>query len=49
MAYSLMNICRGRMSNLVEFQILSAESPIGVSTGRKSNLGDVGIALGPNI
>ena len=34
----------GRKSNLVEFQILPVESPIGVSTGRKSNLGDLGIA-----
>ena len=25
------------------------ESPIGVSTGRKSNLGDLGIALGSKI
>ena len=31
---------------MVEFQILPVESPIGVSTGRKSNLGDLGIALG---
>ena len=31
------HICHGRKSNLVEFQILVVESPIGVSTGRKSN------------
>ena len=36
-------ICHGRKSNLVEFQILPVESPIGVSTGRKSNLEDLGI------
>ena len=30
-------VCHGRKSNLVEFQILPVESPIGVSTGRKSN------------
>ena len=47
--------CHGRKSNLVEFQILGlstklninlVESPIGVSTGRKSNRGDLGISLG---
>ena len=32
--------------NLVEFQILPLESPIRVSTGRKSILGDLGISLG---
>ena len=50
-------IWHGRKFNLVEFQILPVESPIGVSTninlvespigvstGRKSNLGDLGIA-----
>ena len=50
-------ICHGRKSNLVEFQILPVESPIGVSTRRKSNwtfnqdkhLGDLGIALGSEI
>ena len=42
-------ICHGRKSNLVEFQILLVESPIGVSTGRKSNQGDLGIALGSEI
>ena len=30
-------ICHDRKSNLVEFQILLVESPVGVSTGRKSN------------
>ena len=30
-------------------EILLVESPIGVSTGRKSNLGDLGIALGSEI
>ena len=39
-------MCHGRKSNLVEFQILPVESPIGVSTSRKSNQGDLGIALG---
>ena len=29
-------ICHGRKSNLVEFQILPVESPIGVSTSRNS-------------
>ena len=38
-------ICHGRKSNLVEFQTLPLESPIGVSTSRKSNLGNLGIAL----
>ena len=55
-------ICHGRKSNLVEFQILPVESPvgvstninlvespIGVSTSRKSNQGDLGIALGSEI
>ena len=42
-------ICHGRKSNLEEFQILPVESPIGVSTGRKSNLGDLGIAFGSEI
>ena len=55
-------ISHGRKSNLVEFEILPVESPIGVSTkinlvksaigvstGRKSNLGDLGIALGSEI
>ena len=43
------NTCHGRKSNLVEFQILPVESPIGVSTGRKSSRGDLGIALGSEI
>ena len=30
-------ICHGRKSNLVGFQILPVESPIGVSTGKKPN------------
>ena len=60
--YSNVNICHGRKSNLVEFQILPEESPtgictswtfyqakLGVSTSRKSNLGDLGIALGSKI
>ena len=42
-------IWHGRKSNLAEFQILPVESPIGVSTGRKSNQGDLGIALGSEI
>ena len=29
-------ICHGRKSNLVKFQILPVENPIGVSTSRKS-------------
>ena len=44
-------ICHGRKSNLavespigVSTNINLVESPIGVSTGRKSNLGDLGIA-----
>ena len=37
------------LPNLVEFQILLVESPIGVSTGRKANRGDLGIALGSEI
>ena len=53
---SVLYICRGRKSNLVEFQILPVESligyinlvesQIGVSTGRTSNLGDMGVELG---
>ena len=31
------HICHGRKSNLVEFQILLVETPIGLSIGRKSN------------
>ena len=42
-------ICHGRKSSLVEFQILPVESPIKVSTGKKSNLGDLCIALGYEI
>ena len=35
---NLQSIFHGRKSNLVEFQILPEESPVGVSTSRKSNL-----------
>ena len=35
--------------NAIKFQILLVESPIGVSTGRMSNQGDLGIALGSEI
>ena len=42
-------LCHGRKSNLVEFQILLVESPIGVSTSIKSNLEDLGITLGSEI
>ena len=45
----ILYICHGRKSNLVEFQILPVESLIGVSTGRNSNQGDLGIALGSEI
>ena len=45
--YIYMYICHGRKSNLVEFEILLVESPMEVSTSRNSNLGDMGIALGP--
>ena len=42
-------ICHGRKSKLVEFDILQVESPIGGSTDRKPNEGDLGIALGSEI
>ena len=38
-------ICHGTKSNLVEFQILLVDSQIGVSTSRKFNPGELGIAL----
>ena len=38
-------ICHGKKSNIVEFQILQVESPIGVSTGRKINLVETPIGL----
>ena len=47
--YKFNNICHGRKSNLVEFQILLVEGPVGDSTSRKSDLGDLGIALGSEI
>ena len=43
--FDMLYICHCRKSNLVEFQILLVQSPTGVSSGRKSNLGDLGIAL----
>ena len=45
------HICHGRKSNLVEFQIKInlVETPIQLSTGRNSNHGDLGIALGSEI
>ena len=41
------NICHGRKSNLVEFQILPVESPIGVSTSRKSNSTNINLVESP--
>ena len=39
-------ICHGRKSNLVEFQILPVESPVGVSTGRKFKINLVETPIG---
>ena len=38
-SFDMYYICHGRKSNLVEFQILPVESPIGVSTSIESPIG----------
>ena len=39
-------ICHGRKSNLVEFQILKVESPIGVSTNINLVESPIGVSTG---
>ena len=40
------HICHGRKSNLVEFQIIQVESPIGVSTNINLVESPIGVSTG---
>ena len=42
----MLYICHGRKSNLVEFQILPVESPIGVSTNINLVESQIGVSTG---